>query len=155
MNDYIKIIESLKFLRENYEKLLQENQNLKLISTTLEKQLNEKLEISNEEPSDPLERNLNVIEKWPQPNNFGEILDFAKKMFSTHYGSWQIITEYDRLEPLFHERFTALVIVTGGWSENEAIIESLKKNIYWQIFSVAEVRGGMYILDYDKILMIK
>lgn len=81
-----------------------------------------------------------------------EMFEYAEKHFSKHYGTWKIIENYDDLEKFTYRKFTALYIATGGWSENEMVIDALHLNIFYSLFFVAQIQGGLYILDYDKII---
>ena len=44
-----------------------------------------------------------------------------------------------------------LVLITGGWSENEEIIEILRQSWFWGMFWAASFRGGKYILKVRTI----
>lgn len=102
----------------------------------------------------PSEDTLTTIETWKFPGDVVELFNYAKEAYNKHYGRWQIIVEYTHLEPIIYERFTALIIATGGWSNNETVISSLKQNLIWGFVFVAEIHGGLYILNYDKIMKL-
>lgn len=43
-----------------------------------------------------------------------------------------------------------LRLATGGWSENEAIIDKLMNSMFWLKYWKSSSRGGLYIFDYPK-----
>lgn len=53
-----------------------------------------------------------------------------------HFGDWGFKRDGDKLE-----------LHTGGWSGNEDIIYSLKKNFFWAFFWESSRRGGHYYFD--------
>ena len=92
-----------------------------------------------------------TIELWDDSKL--KMFEYAEKHFNKHYGVWKIIDNYDGLEKVTYtyKKFTALYIATGGWSENEMVIHAFQGNILWSFSLVAQIQGGLYILDYDKI----
>ncbi len=84
----------------------------------------------------PTEEILMVVEKW----------DIVK------YGSDQLLELVRNLwnwrEDLFilkGKKIKTLVLHTGGWSGNESIIYSLKRNfVFWGFYWEKHIRGGHY-----------
>ena len=63
-----------------------------------------------------------------------EAFEFFKANFVHHYGS--IEEEDGRVQ-----------IHTGGWSENEYLVEKLKKTAWWMMYFTAMRTGGHYYFD--------
>jgi len=81
----------------------------------------------------------------------GAIFAFAEKAYNKHCGSWELIKNYS-FGLLYPEKpYTALKITTGGWSGNEAIINALSGGYAWGYAWEASYKGGLYILNYNKI----
>ncbi len=60
-----------------------------------------------------------------------------KELYNTHYGS---ICEEENL----------ISIHTGGWSENEVLIEELKQTLFWGKYHRISETGGHYYFDIDR-----
>lgn len=65
-----------------------------------------------------------------------EAFELFKSMYNDHYGS---IYEDDNL----------ISIHTGGWSDNEILIEELKKTAWWFVNHKITQSGGHYYFDTD------
>lgn len=66
-------------------------------------------------------------------SGFDAVIKRAKELFDTHYG------RFDEIAP-GHYR-----VSTGGWSENEEVIDALKCNIFfWTMYWYLSKRGGHY-----------
>jgi len=100
----------------------------------------------------PSDQTLRDISYWYTLNGYTpkEFFQFCKEAFNKHYGSWQIVENYNN-DLLKDKPFTALRIATGGWSGNELVMDHMKTTIFWSICWRASVSGGLYILDYDKV----
>lgn len=59
-----------------------------------------------------------------------------KSLYDTHYGS---IDESDNL----------ISIHTGGWSDNEQLIDEFKETGWWFRYHIATFRGGHYYFNTD------
>lgn len=81
----------------------------------------------------------------------GAIFSFAEKAYNKHYGSWKLIKHYKQNLLVFEKPYTALRITTGGYSGNESIIKALKEGCIWRYAWEASFKGGLYILNNDKI----
>lgn len=101
----------------------------------------------------PSDETLDTISYWYGKNGWNpkEFLKFCEKAFNKHYGSWQIIENYNN-DLLKDKPFTAVRIATGGWSGNEMVIYTMQKTTFWSVLWQASVCGGLYILDYDKVI---
>lgn len=66
--------------------------------------------------------------------NADEAFEFFKANFVHHYG--RIEEEDGRVQ-----------IHTGGWSDNEYLVEKLKKTAWWRMHFVAMRTGGHYYFD--------
>jgi hypothetical protein len=65
-----------------------------------------------------------------------EAFELFKSLYDTHYGS---IEEDENL----------VSIHTGGWSDNEALIEEFKETGWWIRYHKITVRGGHYFFNTD------
>ena len=66
--------------------------------------------------------------------NSDEAFEYFKANFVHHYG--RIEEEDGRVQ-----------IHTGGWSDNEYLVEKLKKTAWWRMHFVAMRTGGHYYFD--------
>jgi len=80
----------------------------------------------------PTEDELKKIETWPFENWEG-LLAFIEPLW-IHYGR-------------FTRKDNVLELATGGWSGNEDIIQSLRKNLFWMITWESSHRGGLFVFD--------
>ena len=101
---------------------------------------------------DPSDETLDAISYWYEKNGWSpkEFLEFCEKAFNKHYGSWQIVENYNN-DLLNDKPFDALRIATGGWSGNESVVHQMEKTIFWSVLWKASVCGGLFILDADRI----
>jgi len=79
----------------------------------------------------PSEKTLRAIRRWPA-GGMEKLFAFIREAKWEEYGSWK-------------QRGGRIVMATGGWSGNEALIDALQKNravnmICWQ----RSDRGGRY-----------
>lgn len=65
-----------------------------------------------------------------------EAFELFKELYDTFYGD---INEDDNL----------ISIHTGGWSENEVLIEEFKQTLWWFKYHKITKRGGHYYFDTD------
>lgn len=61
--------------------------------------------------------------------------------FNTDYGVYKIKTKTDYIE---------LEIHTGGWSENEILINKIESSMFWTFFWYESRRGGHYLFRKPK-----
>jgi hypothetical protein len=126
-----------KYNIENIENLLKEKKEI------LEKKIKES-EMLDEEGY-PTEDALYCIENWNFDNAQGWF-SFIKSIWCFSDWGWQ---EY--YEPHNWRKDTEVFrydISTGGWSGNESIIRSMKKNdLLWHTTWFSSRRGGHYIFE--------
>lgn len=69
-----------------------------------------------------------------------QIADQAISLWDSSYGhvNDQILKGVDG------EPFRELTFVTGGWSENEAVINALRENLFWPFTWEFSQRGGLH-----------
>lgn len=85
------------------------------------------------------EETLEKIENWPV--NKRGLLDFVVNAWDKHYG------KIERFQP---ERGTLewhMALITGGWSDNEAIFSSFSRNPAFAIYWVSSHRGGRHVVE--------
>lgn len=92
----------------------------------------------------PSESTLERIRKF---NPFEESIEVLLNLIESEWWAAESLWTYEN---------NILEIHTGGWSENEDIIEALEDNQYyfWELFWWKSERGGHYwfeIKDYTKI----
>lgn len=96
--------------------------------------MNDQLEILDEDGY-PTDAALEIIEKWDIIEKGKEgLIKFIESIWN--FGDWGFKRDGDKLE-----------LHTGGWSGNESIIQSLKKNFFWTFFWESSRRGGRYYFE--------
>jgi hypothetical protein len=86
----------------------------------------------------PTEATLEMIEKWDVLERGVEgLLLFIESIWWMR--EWGFIRDGEKLE-----------LHTGGWSGNEDIIRSLRKNFFWCFFWESSRRGGHYYFEEIK-----
>lgn len=82
----------------------------------------------------PSESDLARIRDWPL-TDFNGLISFARSLWE--FSSWGFRMDGDKL-----------VLVTGGWSGNEAVIRALRDNkLFWSACWLASYRGGLHHFD--------
>ncbi|MFA7218970.1 MAG: hypothetical protein WC119_00395 [Synergistaceae bacterium] len=82
------------------------------------------------------------IEKWPY-TLMDEIWDYIDKCWNHEYGKIEIRSEVREIH-----------FSTGGWRDNELIIDSLHKNSqFWHVHWLSSHKGGRYIFRYPESLL--
>ena len=97
----------------------------------------------------PTEEALEMIEKWDAQDIKG-FFEFVKSIWYMPDWGWQ---EKRREEKRREEWSKEYHLATGGWSGNESIINSMKKNrIVWLFTWVQSNRGGGHIFELRQSL---
>ena len=101
----------------------------------------------------PTKETLITISSWYSKNKFSpeEFFSFAEKCFNKHYGVWQEKSNYETLISYNCQKFDALLVATGGWSANEAVLSAMSKDVHFNIAWVASIKGGLFIFDLSRI----
>ena len=77
-------------------------------------------------------------------NNFKKCLEIIEEKWNRDYGTCELCKEKDNT--------ITLELTTGGWSENEKIIDDLSDTMFWFLFWQESKRGGYYkFILIDKI----
>jgi hypothetical protein len=72
------------------------------------------------------------ISTWPFTEGWHALLAYVRERWDETYGRWQQDDE-------------RLVLIAGGWSENEALVNALMSNMMFRaLFWEASIRGGRY-----------
>ena len=80
----------------------------------------------------PTEQTLEAIEKWSINDPHG-LYYFIYAAWNHRYGFFKYLPE-------------SVVLTTGGWSGNEAIIEAMQENkVLWTLLWESSHRGGKYV----------
>ena len=74
-------------------------------------------------------------------NDFYEGVSIIEKYWNQHYGTFDIEGK---------EGIVTLELTTGGWSENEGIIDTLCKTMFWFLWWQESKRGGYYKFIYSE-----
>ena len=93
-------------------------------------------------------------------NRFEKYLMFKKengKIVSTNPKAFELADEsfllfkelYDLHYDGIQEEENLISIHTGGWSENEALIDEFKQTAWWFMYNDITARGGDYYFDID------
>lgn len=63
---------------------------------------------------------------------------FLEDYFNMDYGKLEIGRE-------------TITVVTGGWSDNEYVIEILKQSEFWNVFRITCFKGGRYVFRREQV----
>lgn len=74
-------------------------------------------------------------------NDFHEGVRIIEKYWNQHYGTFDIEGK---------DRIITLELTTGGWSENEKIIDILCNTMFWFLWWQESKRGGYYKFIYSE-----
>lgn len=86
---------------------------------------------------EPTDETLETIVNWPDPGNKGwsGLIEFCKEAWNTRYGSFNQST---------HGKGFLVAFVTGGWSDNEAILNAMYENrLFYLSCWHSSQRGGV------------
>ena len=79
-------------------------------------------------------------------NDFDKCIEILEEKWNRDYGTCEICKEKDGT--------VTIELTTGGWSENEEIIDKIADTMFWFLFWQESKRGGYYKFVYiDKIPM--
>ena len=78
-------------------------------------------------------------------NKFFECVSIIEKYWNQEYGTFDIEGK---------EGIIILELTTGGWSENEELINELSNTMFWFLWWQESKRGGYYKFKYTEILEI-
>lgn len=78
-------------------------------------------------------------------NEFFECVSIIEKYWNQEYGTFDIEGK---------EGIIILELTTGGWSENEELINELSNTMFWFLWWQESKRGGYYKFKYTEILEI-
>lgn len=74
-------------------------------------------------------------------NNFYEAVSIIEKYWNQNYGTFDIEGK---------DGIIILELTTGGWSENEEIIDILSTTMFWFLWWQESKRGGYYKFIYSE-----
>lgn len=74
-------------------------------------------------------------------NNFYEGVSLIEKHWNQNYGSFDIEGK---------DGIIILELATGGWSENEEIIDIISNTMFWFLWWKESKRGGYYKFIYSE-----
>ena len=75
-------------------------------------------------------------------NNWDACIQWIKDYWNTDYGTFEICKEKNGI--------TTIELTTGGWSENEYIIDMLADTMFWFLWWQESKRGGYYKFIYTE-----
>jgi len=90
------------------------------------------------------------IESFDPTNDMAEFLSHVREEYNEHYGRWfQEVND----DPSSGDRYEITVdLRTGGWSENEAIVDALLANSTIRIlYYHSWERGGKHVFKFYKL----
>lgn len=96
----------------------------------------------------PTDETLQFIERW-EPDVFSPRiqarvkLTFAERAFDKAYGLVRRISR----ENILGEPVEAIEFVTGGWSNNEAVVVAMSRNFMLRQFWESDRVGGLHIYE--------
>jgi hypothetical protein len=101
----------------------------------------------------PNDDELAKVEKYSYEDGYKGLVEYLLRIWS--YGDGAVVIKEGRSR-LFKRRVMKLELHTYGWSGNEDIIISLRKNyMFWSTSWQKSIRGGHYYFDIEKCLYNK
>lgn len=85
----------------------------------------------------PTDETLLEIEQFPHEEGPYAFLEFVQKVWS----------DYGVIRGIPGEDKTRIEFVTGGWSGNESIIQSMERNIFFPLHWQSSHRGGLHVFE--------
>ncbi len=85
------------------------------------------------------EEEINIL----NTNDFYKGVGIIEKYWNDNYGTFDIEGKYGIIK---------LELITGGWSENEEIIEKLRNTMFWFLWWQESKRGGYYKFIYKEVI---
>jgi len=76
-------------------------------------------------------------------SNDKECIDIIKRQWNTDYGTIDIWENQKTIE-------TIIELTTGGYSENEELIDELSDTFFWFLYWEESKRGGYYKLRIER-----
>ena len=73
-------------------------------------------------------------------NDWNKCLEVIEEHWNTDYGNFELCKEKNGTE--------TLELTTGGWSENEALIDEISSTMFWFLWWQISKRGGYYKFVY-------
>lgn len=96
----------------------------------------------------PTNAALTKIETWNGKSR--ELFDFVKSIWVySDCGYWE---EKKEKRDFCEREIVRIYASTAGWSGNEEIITSMRKNIIWPLCWYSHKRGGHYVFELDENL---
>jgi len=74
--------------------------------------------------------------------DWDKCIDLLKRYWNTDYGTFEVCKEKDGT--------TTVELTTGGWSENEYLIDVICDTWFWFLFWQESKRGGYYKFIYTE-----
>lgn len=68
-------------------------------------------------------------------NDWGECIGIIEKYWNDEYGTFDVAGKDNSI---------TLILTTGGWSENEEIINLISNTMFWFLWWQESKRGGYY-----------
>ena len=78
-------------------------------------------------------------------NDFNKCVSIIEEYWNQHYGTFDIEGKNGRV---------MLELTTGGWSENEEIIDEILNSWFWNLWWQESKRGGYYKFMYVEKMSI-
>lgn len=86
---------------------------------------------------------MNIEERLVfETNDWNKCIEIIKEKWNTDYGTYKICRGKDRT--------VIIELTTGGWSENEKIINEIADTMFWFLFWQESKRGGYYKFIYTE-----
>ena len=79
-------------------------------------------------------------------NDWDKCIDIIEEHWNTDYGTCEICKEKDGIK--------TLELTTGGWSENEELIDQIADTMFWLLWWQESKRGGYYKFIYVKVIPV-
>lgn len=79
-------------------------------------------------------------------NDWGECIGIIEKYWNDKYGTFDVAGKDNSI---------TLILTTGGWSENEEIINLISNTMFWFLWWQESKRGGYYRFKIVNKIMVK
>lgn len=91
-----------------------------------------------------------MVSQVPEPLDLAAWLESLRDEWNTDYGTASHELRPCETDLVGRAGSKYLRLATGGWSENEEILDSRQGSMEWLLTWVFSARGGLYVFEYPQ-----